>query len=110
MFKKIYIVIILIFLLIGNVNSYGEVINLAWDTSVGATGYKIYSGLESSNYSWVVDVGNVLDYSTLDIITFGYTYYFVATAYDDIEESDYSNEVSYRIMPKPPSLIRLVSY
>lgn len=89
---------------------YGITITLAWDPSDGATGYKIYSGLESGVYQWSVDVGDVLIYTTSEIIAFGYTYYFAATAYDDTEESDYSNEVSLRIMPDNPSGIKLVAY
>jgi hypothetical protein len=70
-------------------------ITLAWDSSSGAVGYKIYSGTTSNSYSWVVDVGNVTSYTTANL-TDGYIYYFAATAYDSSSrESDYSSEVSY---------------
>jgi hypothetical protein len=68
---------------------------LAWDVSKGAAGYKIYSGTASSNYTWVVDVGNATTYTTASL-TSGYTYYFAATAYDASgDESDYYDEISY---------------
>jgi hypothetical protein len=74
-------------------------INLAWDVSDGAAGYKIYSGTTSNNYTWVADVGNVTSYTTANL-TDGYTYYFAATAYDaSLLESDYSAEISYSAVP-----------
>ena len=78
-------------------------INLAWDESDGAAGYKIYSGTESNNYTWVVDVGKTISYTTANL-TDGYTYYFAATAYDASGlESDYSDEVSYSANTVPCS-------
>ncbi len=78
-------------------------ITLAWDESDGAAGYKIYSGTESNNYTWVVDVGNTISYTTANL-TDGYTYYFAATAYDASGlESDYSDEVSYSANTVPCS-------
>jgi hypothetical protein len=78
-------------------------ITLAWDESDAAAGYKIYSGTASNNYTWVVDVGNTLSYTTANL-TDGYTYYFAATAYDASGlESDYSDEVSYSANTVPCS-------
>lgn len=88
---------------------YGIRITFAWEPSDGATGYKIYSGLESGVYQWDIDVDGSLMYTTEEMTSFGYTYYFAATAYNSEEESDYSNEVSVRIMPAEPSNIRLVA-
>ena len=73
---------------------HAAIVTLAWDGSSGATGYKIYAGTESNSYSWVLDVGNVTNYTSADL-TDGYTYYFAATAYNASYESDYSSEVSY---------------
>jgi hypothetical protein len=84
-------------------NVYATQITLAWDQSDGATGYKIYSGVTTNSYSWVVDVGNVTNYTTANL-TDGYTYYFAATAYDASGlESDYSAEVSYAANAVPCS-------
>ena len=72
-------------------SAYAAKVTLAWDKSDGATGYKVYSGLSSNSYSWVIDVGNTTTYTTEDL-TDGYTYYFVTTAYDaSLLESDYSS-------------------
>jgi hypothetical protein len=81
--------------------AYAVQVTLAWDESSGAAGYKIYSGTESNNYAWVVDVGNVTSYTTANV-TDGYTYYFAATAYDATRlESDYSTEISYNASTDP---------
>jgi hypothetical protein len=83
--------------------AYAVQVTLAWDESGGAAGYKIYSGTESNNYTWVVDVGNMTSYTTASL-TDGYTYYFAATAYDATRlESDYSTEISYNASTDPCS-------
>ncbi len=89
----------------GNGNDKGSssgFVTLSWDpptTNVDGTpvsdlaGYRIYYGLSSRNYSWVIDVGNVNTYK-IENLSPG-TYYFAVTAYDTSgNESDYSNEVS----------------
>jgi hypothetical protein len=74
-------------------------VNLAWSASPdpSATGYKVYYGATSGNYTNSLDVGN----STTAIIpglTAGATYYFVVVAYDASGlESLPSNEVSYTV-------------
>lgn len=61
------------------------------------SGYKIYYGTSSGNYSQSIDVGNITTY-TVGNLTEGVTYFFVATAYDtSANESNYSNEVSKTI-------------
>lgn len=57
-------------------------------------GYKVHYGTSSGNYSTVVDVGNVTNYTT-GTLTRGVKYYVVVTAYDiSGNESDYSTEIS----------------
>jgi fibronectin type 3 domain-containing protein len=107
---KRVILIIALCILILPIYCFAERITLAWDASQGATGYKIYSGTSSGSYPWVIDVSNVYIYTTEDLINFGTTYYFAATAYDATNESDYSLEVSYRLLPKIPENVRLVSF
>ena len=63
-----------------------------WDASVGASGYKLHYGQESGDYSKSVDVGNVTTYTVSDLTAGGW--YFVASAYNDYGESDYSNEIT----------------
>jgi hypothetical protein len=77
---------------------------LAWDASPSPSviGYRVYFGtVQGGPYSQApgqgVDVGFVTSY-TVNGLTSGTTYYFVATAYDFSQnESGYSNEVSKAI-------------
>lgn len=56
------------------------------------TGYRIYYGTSSGQYSNSVDVGTFTS-SVISGLTVGETYYFVVTAYDTAgNESGYSNE------------------
>lgn len=66
---------------------------LGWNPSTepSVTGYKVYRGLSSRNYTQVVDAGNVTTYTYSDI-EFGNVYYFAVTAYNSAEESPYSTE------------------
>jgi VCBS repeat-containing protein len=71
-------------------------VTLAWDPSTQpeVTGYKIYWGTSSGNYTSSVDAGNVNIY-TLTGLNSGTTYYFVATCHTSTgAESGYSNQVS----------------
>jgi len=62
------------------------------NTPVTVSGYKIYYGTESGNYTSVLNVGNVNSY-TIQNLTANMTYYFVVTAYDaDGVESDPTDE------------------
>ena len=58
------------------------------------TGYKLYYGPISGNYTQSIDVGNVTTYIVSNLAS-GNTYYFAATGHDATgNESGYSNEVS----------------
>lgn len=79
---------------------------LAWDaptTNIDGTpltdltGYKIYFGTSSGNYTSVIDVGNITTY-TVSNLSSG-TYYFAVRSYDASGiESDFSNEASKSIL------------
>jgi hypothetical protein len=70
-------------------------VTLSWDASVGSvTGYKIHYGTKSRDYDFSIDVGNFTS-CTISGLEEGTTFYFAATAYDDIDESDYSAEIAY---------------
>lgn len=72
-------------------------VTVAWDSNPepDVTGYKVYYGTSSGNYTVTYDAGN----NTSAVITgllAGVTYYFAAVAYDALNnESGFSNEVSY---------------
>jgi hypothetical protein len=81
-------------------NGYCTQVTLAWDpnTEPDLAGYKLYYGTLSRNYSEIIDVGNVTNYTAYKLNS-GLTYYFAVTAYDPSGyESDYSNEVDKTII------------
>ena len=72
---------------------------LQWDPSTdpNVTGYKVYYGTISHDYTNVVVVGNVLT-TIISGLQPGTTYYFAVTAYDAFgTESDFSNEMLYTV-------------
>jgi hypothetical protein len=78
-------------------------VTLAWDASTdpAVTGYKLYYGTATRNYTSSVDVHNVTTY-TVPGLTEGLTYYFAAVDYDTYgSESVYSNEVVYTVPTVP---------
>ena len=73
-------------------------VTLTWDASpsTNVTGYRIYYGAATGDYTVVKDVGNVLTAVLTNIPT---TKIFIAaTAYDAVgDESDFSNEVTWPV-------------
>lgn len=72
---------------------------VSWDpnTEPDLLGYRIYYGTSSGNYTTVIDVGNVTNY-TVSGFSEGIEYFFAVTAYDTAyNESDFSLEVSATI-------------
>ncbi|MEW6417445.1 MAG: DNRLRE domain-containing protein [Nitrospirota bacterium] len=102
-FASFAILNLVLFLSAGKV--YSGQATLSWDpptTNADGTplldlaGYNVYYGNTSSNYSQIIDVGNITTY-TVASLNDG-TYYFAVTAYDTSgNESEYSNEVSKTI-------------
>ena len=82
---------------------YSMDVTLGWDTDSRVDGYKLYYKARSSGPPYngtgaaegdsPVDVGWVSEF-TLRALSDDEVYYFVATAYNDLGESGYSNEVS----------------
>ena len=74
-------------------------ITLAWDPNLepDVAGYVVYFGAASGKYTNRVDVGNVTTYTVTGLAE-GTDYFFAVTAYNSSRlESDYSNEISYRL-------------
>jgi hypothetical protein len=72
-------------------------IELTWEPSPGSvTGYNVHYGSSSANYDHSVDVGNNTS-CTISGLQEGKTYYFAATAYNAVEESNFSEELVYTI-------------
>lgn len=93
--------LLFLFLLFSVFSVRANRVTLAWDPSDDATGYRLYWGTASRNYTQNVDVGNVTSY-TVPLLVNTITYYFAVTAYDaDGLESNYSDEVSTTIPPLP---------
>ena len=84
-------------------------VRLGWSPSPspGVTGYDIYWGYSSGQYSDLVDVGNVTDV-TLGGLSTNMVYYFEVVAYDSTGlESLPSNEISYSVpvaAAQPPAI------
>lgn len=80
-------------------------VRLAWDPSPEplVTGYRLYYGPSSGNYTNVVDAGNGTD-CTVTGLDGGTTYYFAATAYTATGgESAFSNVASLTTPGSAPS-------
>ena len=72
-------------------------VTLAWDRNPepDIAGYKIYYGLQSRVYPYVIDVGSYTS-CTISDLDEGVTYFLAATAYDTSgDESAYSGEITY---------------
>lgn len=95
------------FLSVGAKNCAAQV-SLAWDAvttnadgspCTDLSGYKIYFGTTSGQYSSSRDVGNLVTYHLTGLST-GTTYFIATSAYDTSGmESEYSNEVVYNVLP-----------
>jgi hypothetical protein len=85
-----------IFLLTLSTTGFSAQISLAWDpnSESNLSGYRLYYGTSSGNYSQTISVGLATGYTVT--LTNGGTYYFALTAVSaEGLESGYSNEVVY---------------
>jgi len=79
--------------------SPGASATLAWDAVpvTGVSGYRVYYGTAPGTYEQLpgqgIDVGNSTTYTATGLGS-GTVYYFAVTAYNNVTESGYSNEVS----------------
>jgi hypothetical protein len=97
--RTLCLVVPLLFLCLSSASAV--VVNLAWDPSADASGYKIYYGKTSRTYGKPIDVGGATSYP-LDL-PMG-KWYIALTAYDASgNESDFSDEVSWPIQVFSPA-------
>jgi len=68
-------------------------LNVSWDPSTDATGYRIHYGPSPSQYDHSFDVGNATQ-TNLNSLGDCMTWYFAATAYNVAGESGFSAEVT----------------
>ncbi|GEM_PF-1851240 len=80
-------------------------VRLTWDPNpeFNLTGYRVHYGPDSRTYLETLDAGTRSS-TQLTSLTPGETYYCVITAVNTLGlESDYSNEISFSIPPRPAS-------
>lgn len=83
-------------------NSYSVTLAWAASPSAGVTGYRVYYGAASGNYSNSVTVGNVTTNSVPGLLS-GVTYFFAVAAFNaGGVESPLSNEI--RFVPGLPTI------
>jgi hypothetical protein len=92
-------------LMLGTLSVRAAQVTLAWDPNPESdiSGYRLYYGLSSGSYFTNVFVGNVTNYTVLELAE-GVTYYFAVTAINTANlESDPSNDVLYSVQQTPPN-------
>jgi fibronectin type 3 domain-containing protein len=103
MIKKILAGLLILGLFVPAICNAADV-SLAWDanTESDLAGYTVYYGTASGVYDNSAPVGNVTEFTVVDLPD--NTHYFAATAVDQQgNESGYSNEVSTIIDTQPPA-------
>ena len=78
-------------------------VNLLWDPSSGATGYKVYSGSASGSYGTPSNVGNTTQ-TTFGSMADCRATFFAVTAFNSAGDSGFSNEIASWPRPEPTSL------
>lgn len=109
--KGLVVILVLLALIAPVIAMAGGSVKLSWNanTENDVTGYRVYYGTSSGNYSQVADAGKVTTF-TVNGLQDGSTYYFVLTAYDNAgNESGYSAEVPATILDTTPPLISAVA-
>lgn len=108
--KKFLSLLTLLFL---TVTANAVSVRLTWDPNApedNVIGYRIYTSTVNADYSGVIPLGlgNVTTGVVTDLLP-GNTYYFVATAYNAVGESGYSQQVSVTLplVPSAPVQLRI---
>jgi Fibronectin type III domain len=95
--NKFCVFIIALTLLAGLAGTQAASVSLTWNPSsdTNVTGYNIYYGTSSGDYTTEINVGNI-SVITISNLTAGMTYYFAVTAFDAVgDESFFSNEATF---------------
>lgn len=92
--------LVLFFALTSAGSGFAATLSLEWDPGVGGgvTGYFVYLGNASMTYGAKLNVGNQTQFDVIGLPG-GRTYYIAVTAYNDVAESEFSNEVSASLSP-----------
>ena len=85
--------VVLVALIAVSEDSLAGQLKLAWDAVAGATGYQLYYGTSTGNYSSNVDAQNQTS-ATLTGLTDGARYYLAVKAYNGTTTSNFSSEVN----------------
>lgn len=103
MFSRFVIKVLFAILFFVSFDAFAANVRLNWsaNSELDISGYKIYYGTSSGNYTSTVNVGNLTTYNVTSLSA-GQTYYFVLTAYNSSGlESNYSSEISINISSSP---------
>lgn len=97
-------------LLVGTFGSAaGGNIEVGWDAVSGASGYRVYLGTQSGNYTASIDVGPATQ-TSLSALADCKTYYVAVKAYNQAGESQsFSNEVTGWARPELSGVTRTVA-
>lgn len=111
--KSIALSVIAIFsLLLSAIAAGDQSVTLAWDPHPDPTvkTFVVYYGTNSGSYTMATNVGNVT-MATIRGLNDGTQYFFAVTAQNGSGlESEFSNEVTNKIPPKPASPIVVTNY
>ena len=77
-------------------------VTLGWNTSTGATSYKVYRSTTNGGPYAVIATNTTTSYTNTGLAN-GTTYYYVVTAVNGSGESGYSNQASAATIPAPPT-------
>ena len=77
-------------------SSHSTDVTLAWDHNgqIPTTGFYVYHGFESGNYTSKIDAGSDPQYTLVGLDDLE-SYYIAVTAYNEFGESDFSEEIIY---------------
>ncbi len=113
----VFVLVMVVLILLNAATIFAGEAQLSWTaptknadntTLTDLSGYTVYYGTSSGNYSNNIDIGNVTSYQ-LTGLTDGLTYYFSVTAYDTSgNESAFADEVS-KVMPLPDTTPPVIS-